>query len=262
MKLQNNNFRVVIPARFCSSRLRGKPLCMIAGKSMIQHVFERAMESGAKEVIVASDDDRVADAVRDFGGDVVMTSTEHHSGTDRLAEVATTRAWDDEDIIVNLQGDEPLMNPQLVRLVAAQLRGHSRAGMATLATPVALREDIFNPNIVKVLVSRAGKAMYFSRAAVPWVRGNYEDPAGLEMPDATPVFRHLGIYAYRVGVLREITSLPVCAIEKAESLEQLRALWNGIEIHVTICNEAPAHGVDTEEDLARVEQLFLAGSSG
>lgn len=249
-------FRVVIPARFGSSRLPGKPLRLIGDKPMIEHVCLRAKEAGAQEVIVATDDERVADAVHCFGVEVVMTSTQHRSGTDRLAEVALKKAWADDDIIVNLQGDEPLMDPALVRLVANELSAHSTAGIATLATPITQRDDIFNENIVKVVTSKTGQAMYFSRAPIPWVRGDYEHPDQSESPATVAVFRHLGIYSYRVGVLKKITSMPACDIEKAEALEQLRALWNGVGIHVAICEDAPAHGVDTEEDLQRAKTLL------
>jgi len=251
-----NEFRVVIPARYGSSRLPGKPLKLIAGKPMIEHVCLRAQESSAQDVIVATDDKRVADTVREFGGDVVMTSTEHLSGTDRLAEVAQIKGWSDNDVIVNLQGDEPLMDPALVRLVADDLCAHVSAGIATLATPIIQRADIFNPNIVKVVTSKSGRALYFSRAPIPWERGNYDAPDTAELSGAIDAFRHLGIYAYRVSVLKRITLLPVCAIEKAESLEQLRALWNGIDIQVSIIEKAPMHGVDTEEDLARVNAIM------
>jgi 3-deoxy-manno-octulosonate cytidylyltransferase (CMP-KDO synthetase) len=252
------NFRVVIPARYGSSRLPGKPLRLIAGKPMIEHVCLRARSSGAQDVVVATDDQRVADAVGEFGGDVVMTSANHQSGTDRLAEVAQIKNWADDEIIVNLQGDEPLMDPALVRLLADELQSHATAGMATCATPVSQREDIFNPNIVKVVISKSGKALYFSRAPIPWVRGDYDNPEMSEMPRSTAVFRHLGIYAYRVKILRKITSLPICPLENAEALEQLRALWNGIDIHVSIIDQAPGHGVDTEEDLARVNALLAS----
>ena len=252
-----NEFRVVIPARFGSSRLPGKPLKLIAGKPMIEHVCLRAQESGAQDVTVATDDMRVADAVRKFGGDVIMTSTEHFSGTDRLAEVAQIKGWSDNDVIVNLQGDEPLMDPALVRLIADDLCAHVSAGIATLATPITQREDIFNPNIVKVVTSKSGRALYFSRAPIPWVRGDYDDLDTSEHLGANSAFRHLGIYAYRVSVLKKITSLPACAIEKVEALEQLRALWSGIDIQVSIVEKAPMHGVDTEEDLARVNAMMV-----
>ncbi|RUM94928.1 MAG: 3-deoxy-manno-octulosonate cytidylyltransferase [Thiothrix sp.] len=245
-------FRVVIPARYGSSRLPGKPLRLIAGKTMIEHVCLRAQESGAQEVIVATDDKRVADAVSKFGGDVVMTSAEHLSGTDRLAEVAQIKGWLDSDVVVNLQGDEPLMDPALVGLVADDLCSQVSAGIATLATPITQSEDIFNPGIVKVVTSKSGRAIYFSRAPIPWVRGDFDGPDVSSPADSISAFRHLGIYAYRVKVLKKITSLPVCAIEKAEALEQLRALWEGIDIHVSIVDNAPTHGVDTEEDLERV----------
>ncbi len=219
---------------------------------MIEHVCLRAQESGAQEVIVATDDRRIADAVNKSGGEVVMTSAEHFSGTDRLAEVVRMKGWSDSDVIVNLQGDEPLMDPALIRLVAGDLSSHVSAGIATLATPITQRDDIFNPNVVKVVTSKSGRALYFSRAPIPWVRGDYEAPDTSEPADDISTFRHLGIYAYRVNVLKRITSLQPCAIEKAEALEQLRALWDGVDIQVSIVDKAPTHGVDTEEDLARV----------
>jgi 3-deoxy-manno-octulosonate cytidylyltransferase (CMP-KDO synthetase) len=253
---KENEFRVVIPARYGSSRLPGKPLKLIAGKTMIEHVCLRAQESGAQDVIVATDDKRVADAVSEFGGDVLMTSAEHLSGTDRLAEVVQIKGWSASDVIVNLQGDEPLMDPALVRLVADDLCSHADAGIATLATPITQREDVFNPNIVKVVISKSGRAIYFSRAPIPWVRGDYDRLETSALAGFNSAFRHLGIYAYRVSILKRITSLPVCAIEKAESLEQLRALWDGIDIQVSIVDNAPTHGVDTEADLARVTAMM------
>jgi len=219
---------------------------------MIEHVFRRAQESGAQDVIVATDDSRIEEAVRGFGGEVVMTSVSHLSGTDRLAEVAQIKAWQDSDIIVNLQGDEPQMDPSLVRRVAKELSIDVSAGIATLATPISRKEDVFSPNIVKVITSKSGRALYFSRAPIPWVRGDFDDPDRSQPLKAVSAFRHLGIYAYRVGVLKKMTLLPVCPIEEVEVLEQLRALWEGIEIQVSIVDRAPAHGVDTEEDLLRV----------
>lgn len=256
--MNNNKFYTVIPARFGSSRLPGKPLKEIAGKLMVEHVYDRAVEAGSERVVIATDDQRIVDAVMAFGGEAVMTSPDHVSGTDRLAEVAEILGWADEEIIVNLQGDEPLMDPALVKLVASNLQIHRDAGLTTLATPITKRNDIFNPNVVKVVCDRSGRALYFSRAPVPWVRGDYDDEYSLAMPSGIQPYRHLGMYAYRVGALKKITQYPPCELELAEALEQLRALWNGIGIHVGLIDEAPGHGVDTEEDLERVRQIMLS----
>lgn len=249
-------YNVIIPARLASSRLPNKPLLDIAGKPMIQHVCERAIESGAVEVLVATDSGEIVDVVQGFGGCAVMTAVTHQSGTDRLAEVVANKEWDDDAIVVNLQGDEPMMEPGLIEMVARNLATHEQAGMATLATPIVQREDVFSPDIVKVVLNASGFAQYFSRAPIPWVRGDYGRDGETEMPVEVPVLRHLGIYAYRVGVLKRLTSLPVAPIERAESLEQLRALWHGIQIHVGVIEEAPGHGVDTTEDLGRVRAIL------
>lgn len=256
--MNNNKFYTVIPARFGSSRLPGKPLKEIAGKLMVEHVYDRAVEAGSERVVIATDDQRIADAVAAFGGEAVLTSPEHVSGTDRLAEVAHILGWADQKIIVNLQGDEPLMDPALVKLVASNLQIHSDVGLTTLATPITMRNDIFNPNVVKVVCDRSGRALYFSRAPIPWVRSDYDGEVSLGMPGGIQPYRHLGIYAYRAGALKKITQYPPCKLELAEALEQLRALWHGIGIHVGLIDEAPGHGVDTEEDLERVRQIMLS----
>ncbi|HBS26198.1 MAG TPA: 3-deoxy-manno-octulosonate cytidylyltransferase [Gammaproteobacteria bacterium] len=248
----NPDFFTIIPARYDSSRLPGKPLVDIAGKPMVQHVYDRAVEAGSSEIVIATDDERIFNVVTAFGGKVVMTSGDHESGTDRLAEVVTQLGWADDTVVVNLQGDEPLMDPDLLRLVANNLHQHDEVGLTTLATPILQREEIFNPNAVKVVCDSAGKALYFSRAPIPWVRGNYDVSDSSALPDTTQPLRHLGIYAYRASVLKQITKYPPCEIELAESLEQLRALWNGINIHVGIIDQVPGHGVDTEEDLELV----------
>ena len=248
----NKSFYTVIPARYASSRLPGKPLLDIAGKPMIQHVHERAIEAGAKDVVVATDDQRIIDVVSLFGGKAVMTSQNHASGMDRLAEVVDIMGWADDEIIVNLQGDEPLMEPKLLRLVAENLQKHKEVGIATLATPITNREELFNPNVVKVVSDKTGRAMYFSRAPIPWVRGDYDQSDRIELLVEINPYRHLGLYAYRIHALKRMSSCEPCGIEMAESLEQLRALWNGIGIHVGIIDRAPGHGVDTEEDYQRV----------
>ena len=219
---------------------------------MIQHVHERAIEAGAKEVVVATDDQRIIDVVSSLGGKAVMTSQDHESGMDRLAEVVDIMGWADDEIIVNLQGDEPLMEPKLLRLVAENPQKQKEAGIATLAIPIKDRKEIFNPNVVKVVSDKLGRAMYFSRAPIPWVRGDYDVTGSTELPTEILPYRHLGIYAYRTSALKNMTSCPPCGIEIAEALEQLRALWNGIGIHVGIIESAPGHGVDTEEDYQRV----------
>jgi len=255
------SFRIIIPARYGSTRLPGKPLLEIAGQPMIKHVFDRAIASGASEVVVATDDQRIADTVKAFGGQPVMTSKTHISGTDRLAEVIETLRWNDTQIVVNLQGDEPLMEPLLIRQVAASLSDHPEAGMSTVALPISDKKEIFNPNVVKVVLAKNGHALYFSRAAIPWIRDVYRQAGETDIPDGIPIYRHLGLYAYRVETLKRITAMSVCAIEEAESLEQLRALWHGIKIHVSISNTTAVLGVDTAEDLQLVEKLLTQGKS-
>ena len=259
-------FKVVIPARYGSSRLPGKPLLDIAGKPMIQHVFERAVESGASadgDIVIATDDQRILEACHGFGGHAVMTSPEHQSGTDRLAEVAGIMGWSDDTIVVNLQGDEPLMPPALICKVASNLASHGGAGIATLSTPIAAVDDLFDPNVVKVVVNQNNLALYFSRAPIPWDRDRYSHVYNSGRPDelasCTLPQRHLGMYAYRTRTLKQISASPVASIETLESLEQLRALWLGIGIHVASIGEQPGHGVDTQADLERV-RAELAGN--
>lgn len=252
-------FRVVVPARYASTRLPGKPLLSIAGRPMIVHVLERALESGASEVVVATDDERIVEAVARVGGKAMLTSDQHVSGTDRLAEVAERSGWSDDQIVVNLQGDEPCVPGYLAQQLAEALAGHSEAGMATLATPIHEVREVFDPNVVKTVLDDAGLALHFSRAPLPWVRGLFEPGKQPEqLPTDVRFLRHLGLYAYRVSTLRRVAHAPVSALERAESLEQLRALSMGIRIHVTVIAQAPGHGVDTPEDLARVEALLSA----
>ena len=245
-------FRVVIPARYASQRLPGKPLLDIAGKPMIQHVYERACESGAQDVVVATDDARIQQAVRGFSGQVCMTSARHASGTDRIAEVAQTLEWPGDTVVVNLQGDEPLMPPHLLTQVAQALVSHLDADMATLAVPLSEPDQLFDSNVVKVVVDRNGYALYFSRATIPWKRDVFEPGATARASWLDGVHRHLGIYAYRAEFLSGYAALPVSPIERMESLEQLRVLWNGGRIAVDVSAQAPPAGVDTAEDLARV----------
>jgi 3-deoxy-manno-octulosonate cytidylyltransferase (CMP-KDO synthetase) len=249
------DFRVVIPARYASTRLPGKPLLPIRGQAIILHTCERARESGASYVCVATDDERIAEAVRNANGRVVMTSPDHASGTDRLAEVARVERFADDDIVVNLQGDEPFVPGELVRKLALALAEHPDCGMATAATPIRAADDLFNPNTVKVTLDAAGRALYFSRAPIPWLRGQFsaQGCAG-SLPADVPFLRHLGLYAYRARTLRQLAEQPLAALERAESLEQLRALVMGIRIHVSVLPEAPPHGVDTPEDLVRLQR--------
>jgi 3-deoxy-manno-octulosonate cytidylyltransferase (CMP-KDO synthetase) len=240
-------FRVVIPARYASTRFPGKPLVPLAGKPMLQWVYENAARSGAREVVVATDDARIAAAARGFGAPVAMTSASHESGTDRIAEAATNAGWGPEDIVVNLQGDEPLLPPALLRQVAGLLEQDPGAAIATLATPVRSLAEFLDPNAVKVVAGEDGRALYFSRAPIPWHR----DGAPGGGPDHAGARRHIGLYAYRVGALQRLAALPVAAIEAAEKLEQLRALANGLAIRVADALERPGQDINTPEDLAR-----------
>jgi 3-deoxy-manno-octulosonate cytidylyltransferase (CMP-KDO synthetase) len=257
------DFRVVIPARFGSSRLVGKPLLTIAGMPMIQHVWMRASESGARDVLVATDDERIVQAVEAFGGRAMMTRQDHASGTDRLAEVVRRAGFHDDDIIVNLQGDEPQIRGTLLSDLAQALAAHPSARASTMAAKVTSAADLFNPNVVKVVLDAEGFGLYFSRAPIPWVRGAFalDHPVG-SIPAHVPFLRHLGLYAYRASTLTKLASAPVAPLESAESLEQLRMLHLGMRIHVTVLAEAPAHGVDTPEDLARVEAHLSGRGQG
>ncbi|MFW1472501.1 3-deoxy-manno-octulosonate cytidylyltransferase [Vibrio parahaemolyticus] len=245
------SFTVVIPARYSSSRLPGKPLADIGGKPMVQWVYEQAMQAGADDVIIATDDERVSAAVEQFGGKVCMTSPNHESGTERLAEVVEKMAIPAEHIIVNVQGDEPLVPPVIIRQVADNLAA-SDAPMATLAVEIESEDEVFNPNAVKVVTDKRGYAMYFSRATIPWDRDNF---AKQDKAIVNPLMRHIGIYAYRAGFINTYVNWAPSALEQIECLEQLRVLWYGEKIHVAVAKEAPAAGVDTPEDLEAVRAL-------
>ena len=250
-------FTVVIPSRFASTRLPGKPLQMIAGKPMVQHVWEQACKSSAQQVVVATDDQRIVDACKAFGAHVVLTRADHESGTDRLAEVATQLGLVSDAIVVNVQGDEPMIPPQVIDQVAANLAAHPEARMATLAEPIEDAQTLFNPNVVKVVSDINGLALTFSRATLPWARDDFAlHPDTL--PAGVPYRRHIGIYAYRAGFLHDFVSWGPCWLENTERLEQLRALWHGVRIHVADVLEAPPAGVDTPEDLERVRRLLEA----
>jgi 3-deoxy-manno-octulosonate cytidylyltransferase (CMP-KDO synthetase) len=251
-------YKVVIPARHASTRLPGKPLLEIAGRPMIQHVWERARASGAGEVIVATDDARIAAACRGFGAEVMETRTDHHSGSDRVSEVIQRRGWDPETIVVNLQGDEPCMPPALIDQVAAGLAEHPRVSVATLACRIADAETLFDPHVVKVVTDAQGLALYFSRAPIPWHRDAFQGGRA-KLPQGVQFLRHIGLYAYRAGFLARYISWPPAALEITESLEQLRILWHGEGIHVGIAVALPGPGVDTAEDLKRVGALIGKG---
>jgi 3-deoxy-manno-octulosonate cytidylyltransferase (CMP-KDO synthetase) len=248
-------FRVVIPARYASTRLPGKPLADIAGKPMIVRVATLANHSQAQGVWIATDDQRVLETVRGYGLNAMMTRMDHLTGTDRIAEVADELKWDDEDIVVNVQGDEPLLDPTLIDAVAKALRDTPEAVMATAAHSVTKAADLLNPNVVKVVCNKHGQALYFSRAPIPWDRDNISTRSDV-LEANYPALRHIGIYAYRVGFLRHFGSLVPAPLERCESLEQLRALWHGYSIQVAITDQSPMPGVDTLEDLDLVRRLF------
>ncbi|AMN47278.1 3-deoxy-manno-octulosonate cytidylyltransferase (CMP-KDO synthetase) [Steroidobacter denitrificans] len=251
-------FNVVIPARYASTRLPAKPLLELGGRPMIQWVIEAALRSGAREVLVATDDVRIAAAAVDPRSPgrslAVMTRGDHPSGTDRIAEVAAVRGWDSHTIVVNIQGDEPLLPPVLVDQVAALLASDARADIATLCTPIEHLDEFLNPNVVKVVTADDGAALYFSRAPIPWYRESVVPQAGgAALPGRfTGAQRHLGIYAYRVAALRRLTGLPPGELEQAEQLEQLRALQGGMRLLVGMACTPPPVGIDTQADLERL----------
>ena len=249
-------FVVVIPARYASVRLPGKALADIAGKPMVVHVADRGRESGAQEVIVATDDGRIQKAVARYEHTALMTRSDHASGTDRIAEIANTRDWPDELIVVNVQGDEPRIPPQLIRSVAEQLVKHRDAAIATACHRVHSAAEMFDPNAVKVVLDKNGYASYFSRAPIPYARDAFRSDIS-HLPEGLPVYRHLGLYAYRCGFLKTYSTLAPAAIEQFESLEQLRALWHGYRISVAVTDQAPDPGVDTPDDLEKMRRAFL-----
>ncbi len=252
-----SDYKIVIPARFNSSRLPGKPLIKLAGKPMIQHVYERAIESNAAEVVVATDDQRIFDVAVGFGAKVVMTSESHENGTERIAEVAKLLKWQADDVIVNLQGDEPLIPKSLIELTAQGLLNNPVAGMSSICTPIMDAADAFDPNAVKVVLDNHGFALYFSRAPIPWDRDLYKSGQNI-LTQQSAVYRHVGMYGYRVSFLKQYEEMQVTPLEQAESLEQLRALCYGVKIHMSIIEQSPGHGVDTIEDVARVEAQLAA----
>jgi 3-deoxy-manno-octulosonate cytidylyltransferase (CMP-KDO synthetase) len=252
------SFHVVVPARYASTRLPGKPLADIGGRPMVVRVVEAALKCAAADVHVATDDERVRVAVKAHGHHAVMTRGDHPSGTDRLAEVATTLGWGDDEIVVNVQGDEPLIEPALINAVATALADDEAAAIATAAHRLTAANDFFNPNVVKVVCDATGRALYFSRAPIPWARDAFAVDRD-SLPDGVGALRHVGIYAYRVRFLRCFGTLKTSPLEMIESLEQLRALWHGYAIRVVVIEHAPEAGVDTPEDLERVRRVVMAG---
>jgi len=259
------NFHVVIPARFASTRLPGKPLLPIAGKPMVVRVAEQAAKSGAQQIWIATDHQPIIAAAHEHGFKACLTHGHHASGTDRIAEVVEQHNWPDDTIVVNVQGDEPLIPPDLIRAVAQHLHDHPECAIATACHPIHDEAAMRNPNIVKTVLDKDGNALYFSRAPIPWPRDafavNSLTPTLSRgerelLPESLTVLRHIGIYAYRAGFLRIFRQLPPAAIEHIEALEQLRALWHGYKIGVTVTADAPPGGVDTEEDLRIARDFF------
>jgi 3-deoxy-manno-octulosonate cytidylyltransferase (CMP-KDO synthetase) len=242
-------FKVVIPARYASTRLPGKPLLDIAGKPMVIRVVEQAEKSDAEEIVIATDFEKIIEVAQAHHKQAVMTRISHVSGTDRIAEVVEKMGWADDAIVVNVQGDEPLIDPVLINEVAEHLAGNTEAVMATACHPIHDEAAFLNPNIVKVVIDHHGNALYFSRAPIPYPRDD-------QYKQHIQAFRHIGIYAYRVGFLKQYADLSVTALEKIESLEQLRVLHHGFKIGVTITQHAPASGVDTQQDLDYVRSLY------
>ena len=250
-------FTVLIPARYASTRLPGKPLADIAGKPMVVRVAERARESGAARVVVATDDARVVEAVRSHGCEAIVTRGDHPTGTDRLAEAAAQLGLPPEAIVVNVQGDEPLLEPALIRRMAELLQQHGDASIATACHAIADPAEAFNPNVVKVVRDARGYALYFSRATIPWARDAFAHNLAA-LPPGLPLYRHYGLYAYRVAFLARYPTLAPAPIERVEALEQLRALWHGHRIVVDVTEGTPAPGVDTPDDLERVRAIYAS----
>jgi 3-deoxy-manno-octulosonate cytidylyltransferase (CMP-KDO synthetase) len=251
-------FTVLIPARFASTRLPGKPLADIGGRPMVVVVAENARSSGASRVVVATDDMRILEAARAHGVEACLTRPEHPTGTDRLAEAAALLGLPDDDIVVNVQGDEPLLAPTLIARVAALLAAKPDAAIATACHAIDDIAEAFNPNVVKVVLDARGYALYFSRATIPWARDAFAGGAPALVPEGLPLYRHYGLYAYRVAFLRRYPMLAPAPIERFEALEQLRALWHGERIAVEVTTATPAPGVDTLDDLERVRVLLAS----
>jgi 3-deoxy-manno-octulosonate cytidylyltransferase (CMP-KDO synthetase) len=252
------SFVVLIPARLASTRLPDKPLADIAGLPMVVRVAQRAAQSGAERVVVAADDARIVAACEAHGIHALLTRTDHPSGSDRLAEACAQLGLADDAMVVNVQGDEPLIDPGLIDAVARTLASHPDAAMSTAAHAIDSLADFVNPNVVKTVLDAQGNALYFSRAPIPWWRDAFANGGPTVLPSAPPALRHIGIYGYRAGFVRRFPGLPPAPVEGTEALEQLRALWHGHRIAVHVSAHAPGPGVDTPEDLARVRVLLAA----
>ncbi|MEO8487409.1 MAG: 3-deoxy-manno-octulosonate cytidylyltransferase [Betaproteobacteria bacterium] len=250
-------FTVLVPARYASTRLPGKPLADLAGRPMVVRVAERARQSGAARVVIATDDERVIAAARAYGIDALMTRADHATGTDRLAEAAAALGLAPDAIVVNVQGDEPLLEPSLIRRMAELLARHGDASIATACHAITDPAEAFNPNVVKVVRDVHGYALYFSRATIPWARDAFAAGRGA-LPAGLPIYRHYGLYAYRVAFLARYPTLAPAPVERFEALEQLRALWHGHRIVVDVTDGTPAPGVDTPEDLERVRAIYAS----
>ncbi|WP_184524207.1 3-deoxy-manno-octulosonate cytidylyltransferase [Variovorax sp. Sphag1AA] len=255
----STKFVVLIPARLASTRLPDKPLADIAGVPMVVRVAQRARESTAERVVVAGDDARIIDACKAHGVEALLTRKDHASGSDRLSEACAQLGLADDAIVVNVQGDEPLIDPSLIDAVAQTLSEHPGAAMSTAAHAIDSPQEFTNPNVVKTVLDANGYALYFSRAPIPWWRDGFADGGPNKLPLSPPALRHIGIYGYRAGFVRQFPSLPPAPVESTEALEQLRALWHGHRIAVHVSEHAPGPGIDTPEDLARVRALFGAG---
>ena len=254
------SYTVVIPARYNSSRLPGKPLLDIGGKPMIQRVWEQACKSAANRVVIATDDKRIAQAAQAFGAEALMTSTDHPSGTDRLQQVVSELSLPEAHIVVNVQGDEPLIPPAVIDQVAKNLAATSHAGIATLCEPIESVDELLNPNVVKVVADDSSLALYFSRAAIPWPREHFASGV-TGLPAQPGWFRHIGIYAYRVDFLHQYVRWQPSVLERTEQLEQLRALHHGVRIHVAQASDIVPAGVDTQSDLDKVRSVIAQGSA-
>jgi 3-deoxy-manno-octulosonate cytidylyltransferase (CMP-KDO synthetase) len=251
-------YAVLIPARLASTRLPDKPLADIAGVPMVVRVAQRSRQSGAERVVVAADDARIVTACEAHGVEVLLTRTDHASGSDRLAEACVQLGLADDEIVVNVQGDEPLIDPSLIDAVAQTLASHPDAAMSTAAHAIDSLEDFLNPNVVKTVLDARGNALYFSRAPIPWWRDGFAKNGPTALPSSPAPLRHIGIYGYRAGFVRQFPNLSPAPVEATEALEQLRAQWHGYRIAVHVSAHAPGPGIDTPEDLARVRALFAA----
>lgn len=251
----SSRFHVVVPARYASSRFPGKALALLAGRPLLEHVWRQARRSSAADVVVATDDERIATAARDFGAEILITGASHRSGTERAAEVAEARGWPDDAVVVNVEGDAPLIPPTAIDQVAELLAAQPGAAMATLCTPITTVEDYRSDHVVKVVCDAGGRALYFSRSPIPATSHSGDS----EVPES---FRHVGLYAYRAGALRRLAAAPPCPLEVSESLEQLRALWLGLEIRVALARDLLGPDVDTPQDLDRAAEFLRRAGGG